>query len=164
MNTLAFKIIADYPAAAKELAQALLNVVAGQVADINSAGKRLTLKQLKAIHSQKTAALLLACVRGSGLICGTTPAKIKALTNYARHLGLAFQITDDILDATSTRQRLGKPVGADVKKGFPYLIGVEKSKKMAESERQKALGALKIFGKAADDLRAVAAFVVERKK
>jgi len=164
LNTLAFKIIADYPAAAKELASALLEVVEGQVEDISSAGKKLALKQLKSIHAKKTAALLLACVRGTALICGAAPAKIKALTGYAEHLGLAFQIADDILDATSTRKRLGKPVGADIKKGFPYLIGIEKSKQLAEVERQKAVDALRILGKDADGLKAIAAFVVERRK
>lgn len=164
LNTLAFKITSDYPEASRELAGALLLVVDGQAADIESARKKIALSDLKKIHSWKTAALLKACVTGSALICGASPKKVKALANYAGHLGLAFQIADDILDATSTRKQLGKPVGADVKKGFPYLVGLEKSRRMAAEETKKALSALSVFGEKSSGLKAIAAYVIERKK
>jgi len=156
LNTLAFKIIADYPEASKELAAALMEVVEGQVADVESVKKKLKLKDLKAIHRWKTAALLKACVRGTARVCRASPARIRVLTRYAEHLGLAFQIADDILDATSTRKQLGKPVKADVRKGFPYLVGLEKAIKMAEQEKNKAIAALKTFGKKAGILRGIA--------
>jgi geranylgeranyl diphosphate synthase, type II len=164
LNTLAFKITADQPVAAKMLAAALLTVVEGQAADICSSQKKLTIKELKNIHQWKTAALLKACICGSAAICGASATKVKALAGYADHLGLAFQIADDILDVTSTREKLGKPVKADISKGFPHLIGLEKSKELAEEERKKAVLALKSFGHKADLLKEIAEYVVKRGK
>ncbi|MBU1617012.1 MAG: polyprenyl synthetase family protein [Candidatus Margulisbacteria bacterium] len=162
LNTLAFEIIADQPRSLVELSSALLEVVEGQVADIDAPNKRITLNQLRLIHKWKTAALLRACVRGSGIICGASPKKLDALAGYAEHLGLAFQIADDILDATSTRKKLGKPVQADIKKGYPYLIGLERSKKMALAERDSAQKALAGFGNRAEGLKSLAEYVVAR--
>jgi geranylgeranyl diphosphate synthase type II len=133
------------------------------VDDLASEGRKISLKKLKRIHALKTGALLRACVRGSTLICNASPAKIKALTSYAEHLGLAFQVADDILDATSDRKELGKPVKADVKKGFPYLIGVEASRQLAEAELDRAINSLKIFGRKAEPLREIANYVLSRK-
>lgn len=167
LNTLAFEILAretNNPKVIYEIGQALMRVVTGQVMDLESEGKRISLNKLKSIHKDKTAALLLACVRSPAIHLGTTAKQLKAFTSYAEHLGLAFQIADDILDATSTKKRLGKPVKADIMKGFPYLIGLEKSRKIAEQERDKAIGALKVFGKKADTLRAIAEYVIQRKK
>lgn len=162
LNTLAFKITAGQPAAAKILADALLTVVEGQAVDLCSSQKKLTVKDLKNIHQWKTAALLKACVCGSAIICGASAAKIKALASYADHLGLAFQIADDILDVTSTKARLGKPVKADIGKGFPHLIGLEKSRVLAEEEKNKAISALQSFGRDADVLRELAEYVIKR--
>lgn len=162
LNTLAFKLTADQPAAAKILADALLTVVEGQAVDICSARKKLAVKDLEEIHQWKTAALLKACVCGAAVICGAPKAKVKALADYAGHLGLAFQVADDILDVTSTKEKLGKPVKADVGKGFPHLIGLAKSRLLAREEKDKALKALKVFGPKADYLRAIAEFVVAR--
>ncbi len=155
LNTLAFEIIAEHPAALKELARALLLVVEGQVADIESPRKKINLRDLKNIHQWKTAALLKACVRGTAMICCAKPKEIAALTEYAEHLGLAFQIADDILDVTSTTEAAGKPVNADTGKGFPRLVGLEKSRALAESEKQKALAALKMFGKWGQGLKEI---------
>ena len=162
LSTLAFKLTADQPAAAKILADALLQVVEGQAVDICSAQKKLTVKDLRDIHQWKTAALLKACVGGAAVICGAASAKVKALSDYADHLGLAFQVADDILDVTSTRAKLGKPVKADIGKGFPHLIGLERSKVLAEEEKDKAILALKRFGPKADLLREIAEYVVKR--
>ncbi|MBI5400186.1 polyprenyl synthetase family protein [Candidatus Saganbacteria bacterium] len=162
LNTLAFKIIAYQPKAAQELAGALLAVVEGQVRDIKSVNQKMTLAKLRAVHGWKTAALLKACVRGSAMICGAKSPAIKALTNYAQHLGLAFQITDDILDVTSTREKLGKPVESDVKKGFPYFFGLEKSKVLVVAEKNKAVKALDSLGNAAGPLKSLAEYVIGR--
>ena len=162
LNTLAFKIISAYPEAARELSVALLEVVEGQAADLEATGKRLSLKQLKHIHLWKTAALLKACVKGVAFICEASTAKVKALSTYAEHLGLAFQITDDILDATSTQKKMGKPVKADVGKGFPHFIGLEKSSQLAEQEKERAMAALHGFDNKADGLRRIAEYVVAR--
>ena len=162
LNTLAFKIAAGQPAAAQILADALLTVVEGQAVDLCVSQKQVTVNDLKAVHRWKTAALLKACVCGSAVICGAPGAKVKALAAYAEHLGLAFQVADDILDMTSTREKLGKPVKADVRKGFPHLIGLAKSRELADNEKGKAIAALKTFGPRADHLRQMAEYAVNR--
>ena len=164
LNTLAFKIIANYPRSLTFLSDALLEVVEGQIADIESTKKQLTIKDIEKIHAWKTAALLKACMQGTALIKGIPQKKYIALGNYAQHLGLAFQIADDILDATSTAKELGKPAGGDVSKGFPSLIGVVRSIELAKKEKGKALAALKAFGSEANLLKDIAEYVIERKK
>jgi geranylgeranyl diphosphate synthase, type II len=167
LNTLAFEILAREtrdPKVIEEVGHALMEVVDGQMLDLASEGKRIKLKTLRTIHKKKTAALLRASVRAPAIQLKASPARLKALTAYADHLGLAFQITDDILDVTASQQQLGKPVKADQKKGFPYIVGLEQSKKMAQQEMNKALSSIKIFGKRADELREIAAFVIKRKK
>src|SRR3989339_313926 len=167
LNTLAFEILAretNNAEVVEEVAAALMAVVEGQLLDIKSEGKRISLAKLKIIHNMKTAALLKVCVRATAIRLKASPKKLKALTKYAEHLGLAFQIADDILDATSTQKQLGKPVKTDNKKGFPYLLGLEKSMKLADLERKKALAALKDFGPQGNSLRQITRFVVEREK
>lgn len=167
LNTLAFEVLAretKNPKVIEEIAHALMEVVNGQIMDIASEGKRIKLKTLQAIHKKKTAALLRACVRATAIQLKAGPRQIRALTSFAEHLGLAFQIADDILDATSTKEKLGKPAKADLKKGYPYIVGLEKAKQMAVQEKAKALSALSIFGKKADDLRDLAEYVLSRKK
>ncbi|MFH1541695.1 MAG: polyprenyl synthetase family protein [bacterium] len=164
LNTLAFEVLAKTgnPQVVTEVSQALMQVVIGQVQDIESEGKKISLPALKKIHLNKTAALLKACVRASAIQLKASKKQIQALTNYAEHLGLAFQIADDILDVTSSQKKLGKPVLADKGKGFPNIVGLEKSKILARQEQAKALAALKIFGRKAEELRRIVGFVVER--
>ncbi len=162
LNTLAFRVTAPFPAASAELAAALLKVVEGQVSDIESVNKRQDLRQLRKIHRWKTAALLGASVRGAAVICGASPRELRALTSYADHLGMAFQIKDDILDVTASREQVGKPVKADRKKGFPFFLGLARSIALAEAEKEKACSALAPFGKRGEDLKALAEFVVKR--
>ena len=167
LNTLAFEILAreiGHPRVISEIGGALLDVVEGQVLDLESEGKKIGLQKLKTIHRLKTAALLRACLRSTAIYLGASSKKLKALTFCAEHLGLAFQISDDILDATSTQKQLGKPVKADIRKGFPYWVGLKKSFKLMGQEKNKAIAALKIFGKKADSLIQIAGFVVERKR
>lgn len=167
LNTLAFEILArevKNPKVITEIGKALLEVVSGQMADLESEGKKISVRVVRSIHRRKTAALLIASVRSSAIYLGASTKQLKALTSYAEHLGLAFQIADDILDATSTQKRLGKPVRADIKKGLPYLIGLEKSKKLAIREKDKAIAALGGFDEKADSLREIAEYVVQREK
>ena len=167
LNTLAFEVLAKETGNARIVSgvgEALMQVVIGQVMDMESEGKKIGLNKLMDIHRNKTAALLCACVRSSGIHLGARPKQLKALTSYALHLGLAFQIADDILDATSTRKKLGKPVRADVRKGFPYVVGLDRSKKLAAQERDKAIKALDIFGRKAGPLREIAEYVLSRKR
>ncbi|MBN2057444.1 MAG: polyprenyl synthetase family protein [Candidatus Saganbacteria bacterium] len=167
LNTLAFDVLARETGNSEiisEVGRALMEVVEGQVLDLESEGKRIGLARLKAIHQLKTAALLRACVRASALELNANKKQLKALSGFAGHIGLAFQIADDILDATGTAKELGKPVKADKSKGFPFIIGLARSRSMAEAEKQAALKCLQPFGKKAKILRQITEFVVARKK
>ncbi|MFH1362080.1 MAG: polyprenyl synthetase family protein, partial [bacterium] len=167
LNNLAFQILAGTVKGGKVVevvAEGLMRVVEGQVDDMESQKKKITFNKLKEIHRKKTAALLIACVKAVGMELNASKKQLQALSAFALHTGLAFQIADDILDATSTQKMLGKPVKADVNKGLPHLVGVEKSKKMAAVEYQKAVKALAIFGRKADLLKEIAEYVISRKK
>ena len=167
LNTLAFEVLSrktNNPKITQEIGKSLMEVVYGQEADLATEGKKISFNALKRIHQQKTAALLIACVRASAIELKASNKQLQALTDYARHLGLAFQIADDILDVTATKKELGKPAGADKKKGFPYFVGLEKSKIVAKQEINKAHSSLKKFGERAEILREIAEYVVERKK
>lgn len=165
LNTLAFEVLAwetKDPRVIAEIGGALMAVVDGQVMDLESENKKIGLAKLKTIHRKKTAALLAACVCAPAVHLKASAKQVRALRKYAGHLGLAFQIADDILDATATRKQLGKPVKADLKKGFPYLVGLERSRRMAEQEKNKAIAALRVFGRRADNLKVIAEYVVAR--
>lgn len=110
-------------------------MVGGQAQDILSENKRITEENMKWIHAHKTGALIIASCRMGGLLAGANEEQISHLTTYAKNIGLAFQITDDILDVTGNEELIGKPVGSDersAKSTYPLLYGLEKSKKLAE--------------------------------
>ena len=90
-----------------------LQLIAGQVADLEGEGKKLSVDQLRYIHERKTSALLCCSVRLGGMSANCTPAQLKALTDFGYHVGLAFQVIDDILDVTQTSEQLGKTAGKD---------------------------------------------------
>ncbi len=133
-----------------EIAQAAgsLQLVAGQVADLEGEGKKLSVAQLRYIHERKTSALLCCSVRLGGMSANCTSARLKALTDFGYHVGLAFQVIDDILDVTQTSEQLGKTAGKDTKSQkatYPAIVGLEKSRKIAEQLTTKAFSALKTF-------------------
>ena len=100
-----------------ELARAAgsLQLIAGQVADLEGEGEEISAAQLRYIHERKTSALLCCSVRLGGMSANCTPAQLKALTDFGYHVGLAFQVIDDILDVTQTSEKLGKTAGKDTK-------------------------------------------------
>src|SRR6185369_5258988 len=129
-----------------------LQLIAGQVADLEGEGQKISAKHLRYIHERKTSALLCCAVRLGGMSANCTEAQLKALTAFGYHVGLAFQVIDDILDVTQTSEKLGKTAGKDTrarKATYPAIIGLEKSRKIAEELTGKAFDALKQFkGKA----------------
>jgi geranylgeranyl diphosphate synthase, type II len=150
-----------------ELAQATgsLQLIAGQVADLEGEGKKISAKQLQYIHERKTSALLCASVRLGGMSANCTPAQLKALTDFGYHVGLAFQVIDDILDVTQTSEKLGKTAGKDTKAQkatYPSIVGLEKSRGIAERLTQRAFGALKQFRGKALALEALAEYLLKR--
>jgi geranylgeranyl diphosphate synthase, type II len=150
-----------------ELARAAgsLQLIAGQVADLEGEGKKISARQLRYIHERKTSALLCCSVRLGGMSANCAPAQLKALTDFGYHVGLAFQVIDDILDVTQTSEQLGKTAGKDTKAQkatYPSIVGLERSRKIAEQLTAKAFAALKTFKGRAVALEALAEFLLKR--
>ena len=144
-----------------------LQLIAGQVADLEGEGKKTSVGQLKYIHERKTSALLCCSVRLGGMSANCTAAQLAALTDFGYHVGLAFQVIDDILDVTQTSEQLGKTAGKDTKAQkatYPSIVGLEKSRKIAEQLTDKAFASLKIFKGKAVALEALAEFLLKRDK
>jgi geranylgeranyl diphosphate synthase, type II len=174
--TLAFEVLAkmEYADASKrielvrELATASGTVggmIGGQVNDIEGEGKYPTAHLLESIHRAKTGALLRASVRMGAIYAGAAADQIAALTSFGEHIGLAFQIVDDILDVEQSSEALGKTAGKDAaqhKITFPAVYGIERSREMAEEERLAAHLALQPFDDRAQRLRELADLVVRR--
>ncbi|HVT28612.1 MAG TPA: farnesyl diphosphate synthase [Lacipirellulaceae bacterium] len=126
-----------------------------------------TLAELEAIHRRKTGALFVAALELGGVIADGTPTQLEALAAYGQYIGLAFQITDDLLDATGSQTTVGKRIAKDVQRGkltFPRLIGVEPSRKRAEKLVNEACAMIEIFGSTAAPLRRLAQAVLTRNK
>jgi len=149
------------------IASGSLQLVAGQVADLEGEGKQLSVSELRYIHERKTSALLCCSVRLGGMSANCTPAQLQALTDFGYHVGLAFQVIDDILDVTQTSEQLGKTAGKDVavqKATYPSIVGLEKSRKIAAQLTAKAFAALKPFKGKAVALEALAEYLLKRDK
>ena len=144
-----------------------LQLIAGQVADLEGEGKKLGVAELRYIHERKTSALLCCAVRLGGMSANCTPAQLRALTDFGYHVGLAFQVIDDILDVTQTSEQLGKTAGKDIaaqKATYPSIVGLEKSRKIAQQLTTKAFAALKPFKGRAAALEALAHYLLMRDK
>jgi geranylgeranyl diphosphate synthase type II len=142
-------------------------MIAGQVVDmLSEKGQReKSIELLEYIHKNKTSALFKASIKSGALVAGANDAELAALDAYAHHFGLAFQITDDILDIESTSSELGKPVGSDEKNQkltYPLLYGLEKSKEMAVDNVDAAVNSLSIFGDKAIPLVSLVKYVLTR--
>lgn len=142
-----------------------LQLIAGQVADLEGEGKKTSVAQLKYIHERKTSALLCCSARLGGMSANCSAAQLQALTDFGYHVGLAFQVIDDILDVTQTSEKLGKTAGKDTKAQkatYPAIVGLEKSRKIATELTDKAFAALKPFNGRAVALEALAEFLLKR--
>ena len=141
-------------------------MVAGQVADLEGEHQAPEPKLLETIHRAKTGALIRASLRIGAIYAGADDAKLEALTCYGEHVGLAFQIVDDILDVEQSSEALGKTAGKDAQQHkitFPAVYGLEESHRMAEEERLSAHRVLERFGDRAARLRELADLIVHRK-
>jgi len=150
-----------------ELAQAAgsLQLIAGQVADLEGEGNKISARQLRYIHERKTSALLCCSVRLGGMSANCTTGRLEALTEFGYNVGLAFQVIDDILDVTQTSEKLGKTAGKDTKAQkatYPAIVGLERSRKIAEQLTQRAFNSLKVFGGKAVALEALAGSLLRR--
>jgi len=142
-----------------------LGMVGGQVLDIQSEGREISSDDLHNIHIRKTAALFIAALRCGAILSNCNKRQLEILTAYGRHLGLAFQITDDILDVAGNAAALGKNVGSDMRKNkatFPQIYGLEHSKKMAQEESQRAVEIVEELGREAEPLQYIVRFLASR--
>jgi geranylgeranyl diphosphate synthase type II len=141
-------------------------MVAGQAEDIRAEGAGPNNENLSFIHAHKTGALITVSVRMGAVLADAKKRDLAALTRYGEHIGLAFQIIDDILDVKGDSAALGKPTGSDERKGkltYPGLYGTDLSARMAEDHVRSALDALAAFPSAADPLREIALYILERR-
>ena len=142
-------------------------MVGGQVLDLEGETRRLNAHELEQLHRRKTGALLHAAVV-MGVVAGNLPsAKADALDRFGTEIGLAFQIHDDVLDATVATESLGKRQGADAERGkstYVTVLGLETARKEADRRMTSALGELTCFGTAAAELADLAKFIVLRRR
>ncbi len=171
----AFELLADAPGLSAEQRISMVKVLAnaagtagmvgGQFIDIQATDSDMTLEQLQAMHSLKTGALIRAALALGGIAAGASAAQLAALDEYGTHIGLAFQVVDDILDVEGDTATLGKTQGKDGaanKPTYVKLMGLEGAKAEARRLLDDALDALAVFGDSADLLRDLARYIVER--
>jgi len=168
--TLAFGLLAEHASleVIREVAIAAgtFGMIGGQVADIQSEGKSVDAETLEYIHRHKTAALIRCSLRSGAMLAGASPGTLQAIGEAGSHLGLAFQIVDDILDVEGSLEDLGKTAGSDRRKKkvtYPEHFGVEASRLKAKALIEDAKAALAPLGPRAEPIRALADFIFQRK-
>ncbi len=140
-------------------------MVGGQVADLEAEGRRADLSLVESIHRRKTAALIAAAVEAGALAGGAAGAALQALREYGDALGLAFQVADDLLDATASTAVTGKREGGDAAHGkatYPAALGIDGARDVARELLARCLAAVAPLGARAEPLAALATFIVER--
>ena len=140
-------------------------MVGGQSIDLESENKKIDMATLRKMHLGKTGALFRAAIRSGAILAGANSQQLDALTIYAEKFGLAFQITDDILDVIGDEKNLGKPIGSDAKNNkstYVTLTSLEEAKNLAQKAVEDAMDALKIFGAEADFLRELVKYLIGR--
>ena len=168
--TEAFGLMASARGAARALeavsevarAAGVAGMVGGQALDLAAEGTRATLATLRAIHARKTGALFRVAARTGGLVAGAAPAVLRRLTDYGEHLGLAFQIADDILDAAGGHEADGRTDRELRKATYPAVLGAAAARSHLVRSRDRALAALVPLGPAAEPLQALADHIVAR--
>ncbi len=174
LQTRAFEILANVQCHA-DIRVAMISALArasgsrgmagGQAIDLESVGKKLDLGGLKQMHAMKTGALLACSVQMGGIAAQLKPSQMQHLANYSEALGLAFQIVDDVLDATADSQTLGKTAGKDAandKPTYVTLMGLDYAKQAAKDLQETAVASLESFGTKARALKDLALLVVNR--
>ncbi|SHG64841.1 farnesyl-diphosphate synthase [Thermosyntropha lipolytica DSM 11003] len=140
-------------------------MIGGQVIDLGTEGKKIDYATLKTMHRLKTGELFKASLKAGAILQGMPEDKLQCLEDYAYNFGLAFQITDDILDVKGDQNITGKPIGSDEKNRrttYVSLFGIEKAWDMAEERIEECIDSLRDFGEEAEFLRQLACFVLYR--
>jgi len=177
LQTLAFEVIADARThadaairialvSALAAASGAAGMVGGQMIDMEGEGRQLELAEVERLHALKTGRLIRYSAEAGAILGGARPEARAQLAAYGRDLGAAFQVADDVLDATASAAELGKTAGKDREAGkstFVALLGIDGARDAARSLAASAVGHLAAFGAEADRLRALARYVVERR-
>jgi geranylgeranyl diphosphate synthase type II len=143
-----------------------MGMVGGQVFDIQAEHQDIDLPTLQNIHKHKTGMLIRAAARMGAIAGGANDRQLDDMTGYAEDVGLAFQIADDVLNVTGTREELGKNPNTDAERGkktYPAFYGVEGAKRLADECATRAIARLSSFGASADPLRDLARYITARK-
>lgn len=172
----AFEVVSQYSGNNSDRAIKAINILAvssgtegmigGQIVDMQSEGRDITLDELRYLHLNKTGAIIRSACKIGAVMSGADSVKIKAVDEFSKNLGIAFQIQDDILDVTGTEAELGKPIGSDAEEGkntYVSLLGLQKSKDMSEEYSKKAKQALDIFGEKANTLKELTDYLTDRR-
>ena len=173
--TLAFEVVMRQKAEPEVLCRVIREIsqaagpdgmVGGQAIDMESEGRKIPMEQLRKMHMGKTGALFRAAIRSGAILAGADETQLNALTRYAEAFGLAFQITDDILDVVGDQELIGKPVGSDErnnKSTYVTLTSLEEAKRLAQEAVDEAIEALEPFGDKAQFLKELVEFLISRK-
>lgn len=156
-----------YLKAINEIAKSsgIYGMIGGQVVDIESENKIINKDKLDFIHMNKTAAIIIGCMRAGAIIGGAEDDELENITKYARNIGLGFQIVDDILDIIGDQSKLGKNIGSDIennKSTYPSLFGLQKSKELAEELIEEAKDCVAKFDERDEFLKGLADYIVDR--
>lgn len=178
--TLAFEVLSSAPLEGGVNAVKLLQVIRiiaaaagyrgmirGQMLDIAAEGHQLAIDELESMHVLKTGALIEASLQCGAILANAANTQLELLKTYARKIGLAFQVTDDILNVEGNPAVMGKAVGTDMmheKSTYPFILGLEASKQFKQKLVHQALQAVETFDKKAEPLRALATYIIERKR
>ena len=143
----------------------IYGMIGGQVVDVESENKIIDKDKLDFIHLNKTAAMIVACMKAGAIVGGASEEQLEKVTKYGRNIGLSFQIVGDILDITGDEDKLGKPIGSDIenhKSTYPSLLGLEKSRKIARQLIEEAKSSIDGLSSEIDFLNQLGDYIISR--
>ncbi|MCC3867277.1 polyprenyl synthetase family protein [Terrisporobacter mayombei] len=143
----------------------IYGMIGGQVVDVESENKIIDKDKLDFIHLNKTAAMIIGCMRAGAIIGGASEEELEKVTKYGKNIGLSFQIVDDILDITGDEAKLGKPIGSDIenhKSTYPSLLGLEKSRKIARQLIEEGKSSIDGLSSEIDFLNQLGDYIISR--
>lgn len=156
-----------YLKAINEIAKSsgIYGMIGGQVVDVQSENQQIPKEKLDYIHNNKTAAIMIGCMRAGAIIGNANEEELDKITKYANNIGLSFQIVDDILDIVGDESKLGKKVGSDIennKSTYPSLLGLEKSEEIARTLINEAKENINELSEHVDFLNGLADYIIDR--
>ncbi|WP_419726817.1 polyprenyl synthetase family protein [Terrisporobacter petrolearius] len=143
----------------------IYGMIGGQVVDVESENKIIDKDKLDFIHLNKTAAMIIGCMRAGAIIGGASEEELEKVTKYGKNIGLSFQIVDDILDITGDEAKLGKPIGSDIenhKSTYPSLLGLEKSRQIARQLIEEGKSSIDGLSSEIDFLNQLGDYIISR--